>query len=280
MPQPVIAKPGTHDTVWVLSDQVSVLPAMNEYAASDRVTIAGWIFYVLIWVIVVLLINYTMCQTGERCWVEPLIGFLSGALLLYLEHNIDSRNVFYFLFPDRSVYSTTSPDEVSGYQTYDYAVVTKSKDLKFTQPERMGYVMSDRAYAEGLQKHDMKAEMLDQYLDRVTDPMSGKEARLSHVQETGGSYGLEMSGLSRTAYYVCMIMVTWGSYVIKTKWGGPRTLIFTVLAVLIAIGSTASVLQPTNIEEASRVVFSRRLGVHMATGFAASALASGFFAMK
>ena len=91
---------------------------------------------------------------------------------------------------------------------------------------------------------------------------------------------MEMSGLSRTAYYVCMIMVTWGSYVIKTKWGGPRTLIFTVLAVLVAIGSTASVLQPTNIEEASRVVFSRRLGVHMATGFAASALASGFFATK
>ena len=263
-------------TVWIFDHTLRELPAMNEYSAPLKTAIGGYAFYVLVWLLTFLFINASTCESTYGCWIEPLIGFTVGSILIYLEYFLDTAQTFYFLFPDRSMYSTLSPDQVGQHYTYDYAVVTESKKLKFDDPHVNGYIMSDRAYEKALDSGEMKATMLDQYLKGRQRAETGEEFRKQNTHQVVNSFGLEMEGLSASAYFISMTMITWGSYVIMTKWGGMRTLLFTVLAVLVAVISTAILLVPTNMVEASKLVFARQTGVHMATSFAVAALAAGF----
>ena len=252
---------------------VDVLPAMNLYRPSKEFIIVGTLSYVVLWS--VLFIWFIKSSSNKNRIITPLISLIFGTLFIYLEYELCFSEYSYVLMPNRKVYKVYTPINYKGQDTWSYQVITSGNIGNIGNNN--GYIIPLSTYNEMLDFGTINAEPLPKYLENIRKKTSNLEARNLNFPQIEDGYTSEMNGLSAAAYYLCITMITWISYTFYTIKKVPQdTLIMTIISIIFAISSSISTIDPRSVSELSKKVLIRRLGIHIATAFAAGAIASGF----
>lgn len=251
---------------WTFNETLNVYPAMNEYAPGKKEIIIGIICYIIIWVIVL----FTMTNiVGEKLSkkIPLLIGFICGAIFIYLEYVMSYADNSYFVFPDKKMYSSKS------FGNQDYKVIKGKNPFGKLDESKFGYIVSKEAYDLNKKENSSNYSTLTSYLKMLGKPISGKAMRKNKLPEIVDGYTEEMTGLTRSAYYISIIMITWIGYIYYTGKTDRETNMLSLLSVLIAVISTLPILIPTTVPKMARHVLFRQVAVHLSTAFAIAALA-------
>ncbi len=249
---------------WVFSDKLETYPAMNEYSPSYKTVRFGITIYILVWLLVIGVIFKVL---GYKLRKIPIItGFISGALFIYLEYIMKYTETTYLILPDKKMYSTMNS------KNSDYKVITNKNPYGDINERTHGYIVSNNSYEKYNQENSTNFTSLTDYLVTLSKPISGQKLRDNEIPEIEDGYNNEMKGLSMTAYYISIVMITWVGYVYLTGNIDAETNIFSLLSVLVCIISTIPVLVPTNVITMTKHIFIRQTALHLATAFALAAL--------
>jgi hypothetical protein len=262
--------------VKIFRKNIDILPAMNLYRPSKEFILIGTLSYVVLWS--VLFIWFIKSSSKKNKFIPPLISLIFGTLFLYLEYELCFSEYSYVLMPNRKVYKLFSPIKSDGQDTWSYQVITSGNiGNSINSGNNDGYIIPLSTYNEMLDFGTINAEPLPKYLENIRKKTSNLEARNLNFPQIEDGYTSEMNSLSAAAYYLCITMITWISYTFYTTKKVPHdTLILTIISIIFAISSSISTIDPRSVSELSKKVLIRRLGIHIATAFAAGALASGF----
>jgi len=260
--------------VWTINSNINVMPAMNLYTPGKPLLQGGALLYAAMW----LVIGVWFARKRRilvNAWIAPVFGFCVGALLLYAEYALVFSEYAYVILPDKHMYELKTPLTINGRDVSNYQVITSGDVM--SKNKDGGYIMSLREYEEANASGEISSSPMPEFLESLARPMSGEEARSVNFPQINDSFDLEMSGLSMSAYYLCITMITWVSYAMyATGSVPPETLALTILSIVSAVISSIPFPNPRSVVSLSKNVFLRRLGVHVATAFAAGALATGF----
>jgi len=264
--------------VWTINSNITVMPAMNLYTPQKRFLYSGAALYVLMWLVIG--VWFALKKSAlTNGWIAPLIGFITGAYLLYTEYALVFSEYDYVILPDKHMYKLKTPITINGKDVSNYQVVTSGEIM--SKNKDGGYIMSLKEYEEGIASGKITSSPMPEYLESLARPMSSEEARSVNFPQVNDAFDTEMSGLSMSAYYLCITMITWVSYAMyATGSVPPETLALTILSIVSAVISSIPFPNPRSVLSLSKNVFMRRLGVHVATAFAAGALVTGFLAKR
>lgn len=251
---------------WTFNETLNVYPAMNEYAPSKKEITIGIICYVIIWAIVLFTIINVVGQKLTKK-IPLFIGFICGAIFIFMEYVMKFAKKTYFVLPDKKMYSTISKDNG------DYKVIKGKNPFGKLNESKFGYIVSREAYDLNKTNTPSNYSTLTSYLNKLGKPISGKTMRKNKLPEIVDGYTEEMTGLTRSAYYISIIMITWIGYIYLTGKTDRETNMLSLISVLIAVISTLPILIPTTVPKMARHVLFRQVMVHLSTAFAIAALA-------
>lgn len=251
-------------TQYVFSNKLNSYPAMNEYSPSYSDVKMGIITYILIWIGVLAILIKVLKQQLTKTPI--IVGFTVGIILIYLEYVIKYTKYSYMILPDKKMYSTLNA------KNPDYKVIIDKDPYGNIDVTTHGYIVSDESYKKYTANNPKNFVDLKDYLITLSKPISGKKLRQNQIPEIIDGFNIEMQGLSMTAYYISIVMITWIGYIYLNGTIDRETNVFSLLAVLTCIISTIPVLVPSNVITMAKHVFLRQTTVHVATAFAIAGL--------
>lgn len=251
-------------TQYVFSNKLNIYPAMNEYSPSYTDVKMGITTYILIWIGVLCIFLKVIKQKLRK--IPIIVGFIIGCILIYLEYIIKYTKYSYMVLPDKKMYSTLNA------KNSDYKVMIGEEPYGDLDISTHGYIVTAESYSKYKNKKPKNFVDLKDYLVTLSKPISGQVLRENDIPEIVDGYNTEMQGLSKTAYYISIVMITWIGFLYLNGTIDKETNLFSLLAVLTAIVSTIPILVPSDVVSMSKHIFIRQTAVHLATAFAIAAL--------
>jgi len=249
---------------WVFSNKLKSYPAMNEYSPSYNDVKIGVFTYIFVWLCVLAILLKVLKQKLRK--IPIIVGFITGVILIYLEYIIKYTKYSYMILPDKKMYSTMSSENP------DYKVIIGKEPYGDLDIRSHGYIVTEESYNKYKKEKPNNFVDLTDYLITLSNPISGKKLRENEIPEIVDGYNIEMKGLSMTAYYISIVIITWIGYIYLEGTIDKETNIFSLLAILAAVISTIPVLAATSVVTMTKHIFLRQTIVHLATAFAIAAL--------
>ena len=243
---------------------------LKYYPLQDETTIPLYtqgiflLIYVIIWVII-------MAQGCDTCTTPYFIGFFVGLVILILE------SYFYSMITNvqllRTNEKTTHPyisniPQVDSIQTGedigdikkrvvfntggghgDYKILFNNTYLP--KSDTYGYILSAKTFLEKSSAGEFQSMDFKKYLEGKsynkpvgeTDIIKYNPGSQSNIE----FYSSKITKLSKTSYYISMIIITWAMYVTNSKWGSTRQLYWNLLTIMLAVIAGAIMLTGKNI---------------------------------
>jgi len=248
-----------HSVVYTLDESLSYYPVQDEFNVDLRTQVAYVGVYCAIWLFVIV--------AGSRRNLGAYIaGFLVGFVIFLLEGfyysmitrvaviSTEGGNPYPYItnapavenvekgtpVKDKSKFVSYSPGSVYG----GFKVLFDNKNKP--GDKESGYLYTASTFLEKSSLGEFKAVDFSKYIggDKPTGLSRPSEMR-SYNPGTQSNVSFDSDRielLSRTSYYIGIIIITWAMYVTTSPWGSIRQLYWNILAFMVAVVSGAIVV--------------------------------------
>ena len=271
-----------HSLVYTFNEQMEFFPVQDE-ASIPIQTQAFWLFvYCVIWSLII----YTKGTNSPL--PAYLLGFFVGLIIIIIESYFYTNICQAVVMdkPERPYVVTTpqlNPPDVG--QPYDdpnkfidwdvgvgdYKVILGDNVPAPTRSKDSGYVFLANTFIEKAQSGEISTMDLEDYLVGVESPdatTSLKHGRFNAGKQKGVQFFSErIQRVTKAAYYVGIIVITWAIYVTNSKWGSSAQLAWNITSFMVAVASAGFIVDAYNIVTYNNIIYLRKRLLILAISF-------------
>lgn len=272
--------------VFTVDDESPYLPIEGTTNMDIKFELAIICIYVAIWLCIM--------YFGRRDSLKGyLVGFVIGLILLVIETFFSStitKAILLKIQPDNkpypfiinvpyvdSVEKGTPVDDKKKYINYNpdlaysgYKVLFDNKD-KVDDTSHMGYIYTASKFLEKSSLGTFSSMNLQNYIEgeKYTGPDAPKDfgAYDNSTQLNTDTTMNDLDNLSRSAYYLCIIIITWAVYVTTSPWGSIHQLYWNILAFITALIGGIIVVDTYSVTDNNLVIYLKKNIIILAISF-------------
>lgn len=253
-----------HSLVYTFNSDLKYYPLQDETSIPLYTQGVFLIIYIFIWGVIIL-------QGCDTCTTPYFIGFFIGFIILVVE------SYFYSMITNvqllRTTEKTTHPyisnipqvesvksgedvgimnnrvhfNTMGGHG--DYKILFNNTYLP--ESDTYGYILPAKTFLEKSSSGEFQSMNFKDYLQgrsyneqaRETDIIKYNPGSQSNIE----FYSSKITKLSKTSYYISMIIITWAMYTTNSKWGSTRQLYWNLLTIMLSVIAGAMVLTGQSI---------------------------------
>ena len=253
-----------HSLVYTFDNNLKYYPLQDETSIPLTTQAIFFIIYIVIWCVILL-------QGCDKCTIPYFIGFLVGFVILLFE------SYFYSMITNVQLLRTTEKkthpyvsnlphvDSLSigeeigdiNKRVYfnmngghgDYKILFNNTYLP--NSDTYGYILPATLFLEKSSSGELQSMNFKDYLQGQTYNNQTKNGDIIKynpgTQSNIDFYSSKITKLSKTAYYIGMIIITWAMYTTSSKWGSTRQLYWNLLTIMLSVIAGAIVLTGQSI---------------------------------
>jgi len=267
-----------HSLVMTLDSQVRYLPMQDENSIPIQVQ-AIWLgIYILLWVTLSFFIIRDKASirnsTWNANWNVYTLGFVSGLVMILLESylftTISAMKILktpiqpvVFNTPDitdiEKGTDVSDPDKYINYSVGqgDYKILKKNKNIP--NDGINGYVFTADTYLDKVSKGEITGMNLEDYLtEELLIEADHEDSFLPENQDGIIYFSNKVQTISRVAYYISIIVITWAIYITSSKWGTRHKLQWILLSFMLSILASAIVVDSNDVVSFNNILFLKR----------------------
>ena len=264
--------------VLTLDSQVRYLPMQDENSIPIQVQ-AIWLgIYILLWITLSFFIIRDRASIRNKTWNSNwnvyALGFVSGLVMIlmesYLFTKISSVKILknplepvIFNWPDvTDIEKGTDVSDPNKFINYsvgqgDYKVLKNNKSIP--NDGITGYVFTADTYLDKVSKGEITGMNLEDYLsEELLVEANHPDSFLSENQDEVTYFSTKVQTISRVAYYISIIVITWAIYITSSKWGTRHKLQWILLSFMLSIFASAIVVDSDDIVSFNNILFLKR----------------------
>ena len=275
-----------HSLVYTFNEQMLYFPIQDEASVPIQTQFFWLCVYCLIWVVIFI------TRASRNNWHAHALGFIFGFIIIVIESffytNVTQAVVMdaperpYVINtpqvnpPDKGQPMRGGPDVFIDWKVGmgDYKVILGDN---VPEPDSRGgskdsgYIYLADTFINKTQRGDITSMDLEDYLIGVESPDA--TSSLKHNRFNAGKqrdvtfFSERISRVANAGYYVAVIAITWAIYVTNSKWGNASQLSWNIMTFLIAVASSAFVVDAYNIVSYNNIIYLRKRLLILAISF-------------
>lgn len=248
-----------HSLVYTFDNNLKYYPLQDETAIPLSTQAIFFIIYILIW-------GAILSQGCDQCTTPYVVGFGVGLIILIFE------SYFYSMITNVQLLRTTEKKThpyISNLPRVDSLTTGEdigdiNKRVKFNtsgghgdykilfnntylpKSDTYGYILPAKLFLEKSSSGELQSMDFKEYLQgkAYNKPTNDNDIITYNpgTQSNIDFYSSKITKLSKTAYYISMIIITWAMYTTNSKWGSTRQLYWNLLTIMLAVIAGAMVL--------------------------------------
>ncbi len=151
----------------------------------------------------------------------------------------------------------------------DYKVLLNNKE-KMDDTKKIGYIYTVDTFLKKSSLGTFTPINLGDYVEgkNIPNSVTDKKDRFDIGNQVFSDSSTDtIDNISRSSYYICIIMITWAVYVTTSPWGSIHQLYWNILAFMTAIISSSIVVDTYTITENELVIFIKKYILILAISF-------------
>ena len=267
-----------HSLVMTLDSQVKYLPMQDENSIPIQVQAIWLAIYILLWITLAFFIIRDKVSIKNKDWNSNwnvyILGFVSGLIMILLESFLftkissvkilkDPLHPVIFNNPDitdiEKGTDVSDPDKYINYSIGqgDYKILKNNKTIP--NDGISGYIFTADTYLDKVSKGEITGMNLEDYLtEKLLVEADHPDSFQSSNQEDVKYFSDKVQTISRVAYYISIIVITWAIYITSSKWGTRHKLQWILLSFMLSILASAIVVDSSDIVSFNNILFLKR----------------------
>ena len=288
-PNPIEIK---NSVVLTLDKHNENYPVMSEFNNELKPQVSWLLFYIFVWVFLITIISQQE-NTKERvkCYLAGFfVGLIVSLLDIWISSNLTSilvsntdrqhdkgyiLNTPYIKDVDKGQLDENNINEkylIPKYSAGDYKILINN-DI-YPTSDKYGYIIKAEDYLKQENNGSIVGTNYDLFLQKSSYKTTTEKYNKiydSHTKNKIGDVFLEhlndMSNISKSAYCIGIIIITWSIYISRSKWGNKYHILWMMIALTIVITATGLVNSTKNIVQCNNVVFVKQRMLILAISF-------------
>jgi|TARA_R110002073_G_scaffold79788_4_gene192387 hypothetical protein len=267
-----------HSVVMTLDSHARYIPTQDENSIPIQVQ-AIWLgIYILLWITLAFFIMRDKASTKGRIWNSNwnvyFLGFITGLIMILLESflftkitdmKILKNPLQPVIFNLPGVIDIEKGTDVSDPDKYidfssgqgDYKILRHNKNMP--RNSESGYVFTVATYLDKVSKGDIVGTNLEDYLaENLTMETDRPDSFTPENQDDVIYFAKKIETVSRVAYYISIIVITWAIYITSSKWGSRHKLQWILLSFMLSILASAIVVDAPSVVGFNNILFLKR----------------------
>jgi len=234
--------------------------------------------YILLWVTLSFFIIRDWASSRNSTWNSNwnvyALGFVSGLVMILMESYLFTKISYIkiihnplqpviFNSPDiTDIEKGTDVSDPNKFINYsvgqgDYKVLKNNKTIP--NDGINGYVFTADTYLDKVSKGEITGMNLEDYLsEELLVEANHPDSFLSENQDEVTYFSTKVQTISRVAYYISIIVITWAIYITSSKWGTRHKLQWILLSFMLSIFASAIVVDSYDIVSFNNILFLKR----------------------
>lgn len=259
--------------VLTLDSQTRYLPIQDENNIPIQIQ-AIWLgIYLLLWITLVFFIGTNKASNLSSNWSVYFLGFVSGLIMILLESFMFTKINLVKILRDslkpvtintpyiKDIKKGTNVTEPNKFINYaagagDYKVIFDDKTIPHDGIH--GYIFTADTYLNKISKGEIVGMNLEDYLVQNGNENGDIIGFQAKNQEDVVYFSQRIESLSRVAYYISIIIITWAIYITSSKWGTRHKLKWIMLSFMVSIIAGAVVVESSDIVSFNNIIFLKK----------------------